>query len=140
MEACDAFYFFGCAQENGYALMNLDRFYVENAFMAVGCCAARIFHDHRHGIGFVQKTKLAWAVGGAGIARIHENAAALQDAVHFGNHGGNPAHVEVFPANSVLALEQLGNVALNRLFPEPFVRHVDGEFFCFTSDANVFAC
>ena len=72
------------------------------------------------------------------VARVHEDAAALQDTVHFGHHGGDPAHVEVLAANAGLAFEELGDVALDRILPVAHVGAVDGEFLGGAVDADVF--
>jgi hypothetical protein len=65
---------------------------------------------------------------GCGVARVHEHAAAGQDAVHVGHHRGDPAHVVVLAQRAFLAGQQLVHVALHRGFPVALVGHVDGEF------------
>ena len=51
--------------------------------------------EHRHRVGLVQQAQPARACSGPWCPRVHEDAAAHQDAVHLGHHRGDPAHVEV---------------------------------------------
>ena len=63
-----------------------------------------------------------------GVLRIHENAAARQDAIDVGHHRGDPAHVEVLAQRSGLAREAFVDISRHRCIPVAAVRHVDGEF------------
>ena len=80
-----------------------------------------LLHDHRHGVGFIKQAKFARAFGIAGISRVHEDAAAHQNAVHFSHHRGNPTHVEVLAAGAVLASQKFADVALYGLLPEALI-------------------
>jgi hypothetical protein len=89
------------------------------------------------GLASYSRRSLPALAGILGVLGIHEDAAAGQDAVHFGDHRRHPAHVEVLAARTGLAGQALVDVALHRLFPETHVRRVDRELFGFGGDLHV---
>ena len=89
--------------------------------MPIRSGGSSLLHDHRHGVGFIKQAKFARAFGIAGISRVHEDAAAHQNAVHFSHHRGNPTHVEVLAAGAVLAGQKFADVALYGLLPEALI-------------------
>ena len=139
MVARHELHFFGGAQEDRDALVDLFGDDVQNRLTARRGGAARVFDQHRHRVGFVHEAQLPGLREVAVVARVHEDAAALKDAVDFRHHGGDPAHVEVLAAHAGLAFEQFGDVALHRGFPMTHVRAVDRELLRGAFDADVFA-
>ncbi len=89
--------------------------------------AACLFDEERHRIGLVDQSQPSGLGQIPGVARIHEDAAAHQDAMHVGDHRRHPAHVEVLAAHAGLAGQTFVDVALDRRFPEALVRSVDRE-------------
>ena len=123
----DAGHFVFRAEEHGHALVQLVRGDVHDALLAVGGGAAGLFDDEGHRVRFVHQAQLARHRGVAQVGRVHEDAAAVQDAVHVGHHRSDPAHVEVGAARAGVAGQQFVDVALHRRVPVARVRHVDGE-------------
>ena len=70
---------------------------------AGGGGAAGLFDDEGHRVGFVQQAQFAGLGGILGVLGVHENTATGEDAVHFGDHRGDPAHVEIGAARPVLS-------------------------------------
>ncbi|PRD38308.1 UNVERIFIED_CONTAM: hypothetical protein NCL1_03594 [Trichonephila clavipes] len=85
-----------------------------------------------------ESAQLAALGGGLAVERVQEHAAAGEDAVHVGDHGRDPAHVEVLAAHTGLAGQQLVDVTLHRRFPEALVGHVDGELLGLGRDRHAF--
>ena len=96
-------HFFLSAQEHSYALVQSFWGNVENIFMTVCRAAAGLLDEPTHRIGFVHQTELTGFGRIAIVLRVHENAAAIQNAMNFSDHGGNPTHVVVLAARTGLA-------------------------------------
>ena len=139
MVGCHTFDFVLGAKDDGDALVELFWGDVEDAFGAVGCEAAGLFDEQAHGVGFVHEAQFAGFAGGAFVPWVHEDAAAHEDAVYFGDHGGDPAHVEVFAQRAVCSGEAFVDVFFDGFVPMAHVAHVDGEFLCVFGDGDVFA-
>ena len=118
--------------------MDLLRLNFHDAAETVGCLAASLFNQERHRVRFVHQTELAGAVGILIVLRIGEETAAAQNAVDFSHKAGNPAHVVVLAAGTLLAVKQFADVLLHGFQPVTLIGTVDGEFRCFSSDADVF--
>jgi len=110
---------------------------IEDALAPGGGGTAGLLDEEGHRVGFVQQAQLAGLGRILGVLGVHEDAAAGEDAMHFGNHRGDPAHVEVLAARTGLAGQAFVDVALHRFFPETHVRRVDREFLGFSGDLHV---
>ena len=80
---------------------------------------------------------MAGLAGVALVGRVHEDTAAVQDAVDLGHQSGNPARVVVLAPRAGPAGQQLVDVALDRRIPVPAVGGVDGVFLRVRRDAVV---
>lgn len=115
-------------QHHAHPLVQFGGLQVQDALLAVGGRAAGLFDQPAHRVGFVHQAQLAGLFGLALVPRVHEDAAAHQDAVHVGHHAGDPAHVEVLAARAFLAGQAFVDVALHGFVPVAHVAHVDREF------------
>jgi hypothetical protein len=79
--------------------------------------AASLLHQEADRVGLVEQAQPAGFGRVLGVARVHEHAAAHQDAVRLGHHRGDPAHVEVLAARPGTAGQALIDVALDRQAP-----------------------
>jgi hypothetical protein len=121
-------HFIARSQEHRHALVQLVWLDVHDAVLAVGGRATGLLHDEGHRIRLIHQPQLARHRGVARVGRVHEDAAAVQDAVHVGDHRGDPAHVEVGAARAGVAGQQFADVALHRRVPVALIGHVDREF------------
>ncbi len=127
--ARDAIYFVLGAQNDADAFVQLAGLKVQNSLAAIGGCAASLFNQPAHWVGFVHQAQLAGFVRFTLVPGVHEDTATGQNSVHIGHHAGNPAHVEVFAAHAIFALQALVNIAFDGCVPMSHVAHVDGKFF-----------
>lgn len=125
-------------QHHAHALVQLGGLQVQDALLAVGGRAAGLLDQPAHRVGLVHQPQLAGLLGLALVPRVHEHAAAHQDAVHVGHHARNPAHVEVLAARAFLAGQALVDVALHGHVPVAHVAHVDREFLGVRRNLDVF--
>src|SRR3546814_7125230 len=119
------------------ALVQGGGLYVEYAVCPVDREPARLFDDKAHRVRLVHQTQLAVLAGGALVARVDEYTAPGKKAMDVGDHGGDPAHVEVFAARAGGARQAFVYIAFDRRVPVAHVRHVDGEFGCVLRDGDV---
>src|SRR5690606_5348944 len=101
--ALDPLDLFPGTQYNADALVQGGRLDVKNALAAVGGGAPGLFHDKAHGIGLIHQPQFSGLARGPLVARVHEDAAARQDAMHIRHHRGDPAHVVVLAQRTGLA-------------------------------------
>ena len=91
--------------------------------------AARLLDQQAIGLASYISRRRPGFAGSLAVARIHEHAAAHQDAMHFGDHRCDPAHVEVALAHARCAPAlHSRDVALHGRLPEALVAAVDREF------------
>ena len=108
----------------------------EDALAPGGGRTAGLLDQHRHRVGLVHQAQLAALPAALLVHRVHEHAAAGQDAVHVGDHRGHPAHVVVLAERAFLALQHLVVVTLDRRLPVARVGRVDGELLGIGRDAH----
>jgi len=87
--------------------------------------AARLFDEPGDGIGFIDQAQATLAVAVSNVGRIQIDAAAREHAVRFGDHGGNPAHIEVGAPRPLGALQAIIHVDADRLVPVAMIRCID---------------
>ncbi len=90
------------------------------------CHAPRLFHNEGDRRRFVQQPGDDLLVTRPPVGWIEEDAATSQNAVRFGDKRGNPAHVEIGAAETVLTVETIVDIDAHRRFPMTVVRGVDG--------------
>ena len=135
--ALNALHLVFAAKHQANALVQRGGHDAQHGHAAGAGAATGLLHDHADGVGLVQQAQAAGLAGVLGVARVHEHAAAHQNAVRFGHHAGNPAHVEVFAPGPGFACQALVHIALHRRFPEAAVGRVDGKFLRVGRDLDV---
>jgi len=118
--------------------MQTCRFNIHNTLAACRAHATGLFNNKRHWVGFIHQAQFACFADFLVIKRIHEDAAACQDAVYFSHHGRDPAHIEIFLAAAFcLAFYALIDITLYRLFPVTLVGHIDRKFLRVCGNAHL---
>ena len=110
---------------------------LQNAPEAVDRRASGLFDEKGDGTRFVEQAQTPMLVALARILRIKIDAAADQDAIDVGDHGADPAHVEIPAARTFVALDQIFDIGADRRRPAARVRGVDRELAGFRRDVRL---
>src|SRR5690606_26942614 len=126
--ACNAIDLAAGTEYERNPLVKALRFDIEDPVERIACSTTGLFDQEGDGVGFIDEPQTPIAIAFAGVARIKIDAATDENAIAFGDHRRDPAHVEILLARSVGALQAIVHVEAHALVPVPVVRHVDGEF------------
>src|SRR6516165_8753452 len=125
MIALDPLHLVACAENERHAVVQKPRHPVEYALATGGASTTGLFHQECNRVCLIDQTQPAIVVALPRVARINVDSATDKNAVRFGDHRGDPAHVEVLRARSIGASEAVVEPGLHRYVPMAIVGGID---------------